>query len=327
MRDRNRHRGGRPAHAHRRRGRGRPGDGPRPAAACPSYGLDPIGFLDDDRERRPASPACRCSAGWTISATCCASHRRTSWWSPSRRCRAAGCTSWPRSPLPGAPRPLPALVRRRAGAGRAHQRPALAEHVPPHRAGRDARGQRRRRARSIAGKRVLVTGAGGSIGGELCRQVASFEPGRALHARPRRVQPARAAAADVRPGTARRRRHHRRRHPGRRAGWTRSSPSAGPQVVFHAAALKHLPLLEQHPCEGVKSNVLGTQNLVEAALAARRRAVRPDLDGQGRRPDLRARRDQAAGRADRPGARDRRRCGSPRSGSATSWAAAGPCSP
>jgi FlaA1/EpsC-like NDP-sugar epimerase len=40
-----------------------------------------------------------------------------------------------------------------------------------------------------------------------------------------------------------------------------------PQIVFHAAALKHLPVLERHPCEGVKSNVRGTENLVEAALA------------------------------------------------------------
>ena len=40
-----------------------------------------------------------------------------------------------------------------------------------------------------------------------------------------------------------------------------------PQIVFHAAALKHLPVLERHPCEGVKSNVRGTENLVEAAIA------------------------------------------------------------
>jgi FlaA1/EpsC-like NDP-sugar epimerase len=39
-----------------------------------------------------------------------------------------------------------------------------------------------------------------------------------------------------------------------------------PEVVFHAAAHKHLPLLERHPCEAVKSNVLGTENLVRAAL-------------------------------------------------------------
>jgi FlaA1/EpsC-like NDP-sugar epimerase len=39
-----------------------------------------------------------------------------------------------------------------------------------------------------------------------------------------------------------------------------------PEIVFHAAALKHLPVLERHPCEGVKSNVRGTENLVEAAV-------------------------------------------------------------
>ena len=41
-----------------------------------------------------------------------------------------------------------------------------------------------------------------------------------------------------------------------------------PDVVFHAAALKHLPMLEQHPCEGVKSNVQGTENVLVAAVEA-----------------------------------------------------------
>ena len=44
--------------------------------------------------------------------------------------------------------------------------------------------------------------------------------------------------------------------------------AARPDVVFHAAAHKHLPLLEQHPGEGVKTNVLGTQNVVRAAAEA-----------------------------------------------------------
>src|SRR4029079_8599999 len=39
-----------------------------------------------------------------------------------------------------------------------------------------------------------------------------------------------------------------------------------PEIVFHAAAHKHLPLLERHPCEGVKTNVLGTQHLVDLAV-------------------------------------------------------------
>jgi dTDP-glucose 4,6-dehydratase len=44
--------------------------------------------------------------------------------------------------------------------------------------------------------------------------------------------------------------------------------SRGPQVVFHAAALKHLPMLEQYPTEAWKTNVLGTMNVLDAAVAS-----------------------------------------------------------
>jgi FlaA1/EpsC-like NDP-sugar epimerase len=117
----------------------------------------------------------------------------------------------------------------------------------------------------VAGKRVLVTGAGGSIGSELCRQIAAFEPaalylldhdesnlhrlqlqldGRAL------LDSDKLIIADIRD----------------RERIRQLFGDHRPEVVFHAAAHKHLPLLEQHPCEGVKSNVLGTLNLVEAAV-------------------------------------------------------------
>jgi FlaA1/EpsC-like NDP-sugar epimerase len=118
----------------------------------------------------------------------------------------------------------------------------------------------------VSGRRVLVTGAGGSIGSELCRQLAHFAPerlvmldrdesalhgvqlsmeGRALLDTPDLV------VADLRdaPRIAQVLREHR------------------PEVVFHAAALKHLPLLEMHPGEAVKTNVWGTQTLVELAEA------------------------------------------------------------
>jgi FlaA1/EpsC-like NDP-sugar epimerase len=119
----------------------------------------------------------------------------------------------------------------------------------------------------LKGKRVLVTGAGGSIGSELCRQLDRFEPaelmmldrdesalhavqlslrGRALLDSPDLI------LADLRDAEGIKALFAERR----------------PQVVFHAAALKHLPLLETHPGEAVKSNVWGTQTVLEAAAAA-----------------------------------------------------------
>jgi FlaA1/EpsC-like NDP-sugar epimerase len=120
---------------------------------------------------------------------------------------------------------------------------------------------------AIEGKRILVTGAGGSIGSELCRQLRRFGPselylldhdesnlhslqlqldGRAL------LDDGLLLIADIRD----------------RARIRQIFRDIQPQVVFHAAAHKHLPLLERHPCEGVKSNVLGTKNLVDAAIEA-----------------------------------------------------------
>ena len=119
---------------------------------------------------------------------------------------------------------------------------------------------------AVAGKRVLVTGAGGSIGSELCRQVYAFSPAELvmldhdesnlhrLHLElwgEASLDADTVVVADIRD----RQRIHQVFREYR------------PEVVFHAAALKHLPVLERHPCEGVKSNVMGTENLVEAAIA------------------------------------------------------------
>ncbi len=119
----------------------------------------------------------------------------------------------------------------------------------------------------VAGRRVLVTGAGGSIGSELCRQISAFGPA-ALYlldhdeSNLHRVQLELEGAAllqsdaliiaDIR---------DRRRIVG-------LFDQLRPEVVFHAAAHKHLPLLERFPCEGVKSNAMGTQHLVRAARAS-----------------------------------------------------------
>jgi FlaA1/EpsC-like NDP-sugar epimerase len=121
----------------------------------------------------------------------------------------------------------------------------------------------------LTGKRVLVTGAGGSIGSELCRQIHRFAPAElmmldrdesALHAvqlslHGRALLDGRdLILADLRDTATIRRVLAERR----------------PQVIFHAAALKHLALLESHPGEAVKSNVWGTLTMLENAHGVER---------------------------------------------------------
>lgn len=118
--------------------------------------------------------------------------------------------------------------------------------------------------RLLEGKKVVVTGAGGSIGSELVRQIAGFQP--SIITLVDRDETALLLASlgvdatapevsnetylvDIRdkPAVAELFRHHQ------------------PDVVFHAAALKHLPALERFPQEGWKTNVEGTLNVLEAA--------------------------------------------------------------
>ena len=122
-------------------------------------------------------------------------------------------------------------------------------------------------AEYLAGRRVLVTGAGGSIGSELCRQIHAFAPAElimvdrdesALHALQLELT-GRAlldddslVVADIRD----------------RQRMLDLFAERRPEVVFHAAALKHVSLLERFPDEALKTNVVGTQNVLDAALAA-----------------------------------------------------------
>lgn len=117
----------------------------------------------------------------------------------------------------------------------------------------------------IEGRRVLVTGAGGSIGSELCRQLSRFDPATlvmvdrdesglqstqlALERRGLLDSPF-LVLADIRDRERVRQVFHEQR----------------PQVVFHAAALKHLPLLQLHPTEAWQTNVVGTFHVLQAAL-------------------------------------------------------------
>jgi len=119
-------------------------------------------------------------------------------------------------------------------------------------------------ARFIRGRRVLITGAGGSIGAEMCRQVCKFQPAKLIL-----LEQAETPLFDI-------------------EGELRASfgniPLEGcicdiydrarvmhlwkehrPEVVIHAAAHKHVPLMERDPCEAVKNNILGTRNVADAS--------------------------------------------------------------
>ncbi len=122
-------------------------------------------------------------------------------------------------------------------------------------------------ARLIAGARVLLTGAGGSIGAELARQLAGLQPAElmladngefALWQIDLELQethpgvPRQAVIADVRDA----------------ARMRALCAAFRPELVFHAAALKHVPIVEANPLEGLRTNALGTRAVADAARAS-----------------------------------------------------------
>ena len=119
----------------------------------------------------------------------------------------------------------------------------------------------------VSGRSVMITGAGGTVGGELVRQVADLKPsGMTLldngefalyqidlelserHPNLKRIS----VLADIRD----------------RKRISEVLDSAAPEIVFHAAALKHVPLVESNTMEGVLTNAIGTRNVADACLAA-----------------------------------------------------------
>ena len=116
----------------------------------------------------------------------------------------------------------------------------------------------------VRGKCVMVTGAGGSIGSELCRQLMTFEPAKLIlldHAefnlyqidnelqKLNNYKVSEAILGDVRDAE--------------RMDWVFNH--CQPQIVFNAAAYKHVPLVEVNPAEGIKTNVLGTSQVADFA--------------------------------------------------------------
>ena len=119
-------------------------------------------------------------------------------------------------------------------------------------------------ANYVTGQTVLVTGAGGSIGSELCRQISPFEPDKLLllgHGENSIYDielEMRGLFPDLQIETIIADIQDRKRI---RAVFEKHRPS----VVFHAAAHKHVPLMERNPSEAVKNNILGTKNVAECA--------------------------------------------------------------
>ncbi len=113
--------------------------------------------------------------------------------------------------------------------------------------------------RAFKGKRVLITGAAGSIGSALARRLIGFEAG-GVWGLDNNETGLFSIAADLGDGFTPLLGDVRDRDKLERS-------FRGMDIVFHAAALKHVPLCEYHPLEAVQTNILGVQNVIRAALA------------------------------------------------------------
>lgn len=121
----------------------------------------------------------------------------------------------------------------------------------------------------ISGKTILVTGAGGSIGSEICRQVVKYKPERlvilghgenSIYLINEELNNKLLGSVEIIPIIA---------DVQDRERMFEQMLKYKPEIVYHAAAHKHVPLMEYNPTEAVKNNIIGTKNTAEAALESR----------------------------------------------------------
>lgn len=124
----------------------------------------------------------------------------------------------------------------------------------------------------VSGKRVLVTGAGGSIGSELVRQICSFGPKEILL-----IEASEYALYTIDMEVSRSYPDLKRQalicNIREESRLNDIFSDNKPELVFHAAALKHVPLVEENPVEGILTNAIGTRNVADACVAHRVQAM------------------------------------------------------
>lgn len=122
--------------------------------------------------------------------------------------------------------------------------------------------------KQVVGKTVLVSGAGGSIGSEIVRQVSKFSPAKiillghgefSIYQIEKEIKQFKDGTFEIIPVIADIRDRER---------IFEVMKTHQPDIVYHAAAHKHVPLMEANPREAVKNNIFGTKNLAEAAKKA-----------------------------------------------------------
>ncbi|MBN2062435.1 MAG: polysaccharide biosynthesis protein [Deltaproteobacteria bacterium] len=135
----------------------------------------------------------------------------------------------------------------------------------------------------LKGKRILITGAGGSIGSELCRQVCRFSPETVILYE-RAESPLYDIELELKDGFPHIKIAQKLADILDPVQLEKAFEEESPQVVFHAAAYKHVPMLEMNPWEAISNNVIGTRNVIDISrkfnidrfvLVSTDKAVRP----------------------------------------------------